>query len=243
LFKKKIISSRNHLILFKKKISSHNDHNFFKKKIIPSRNHHNFFLNMSTSADMNFVTECVIADDFIFLRQLGFDFTQYDELHKIDFRRVNIQDSNGDTALHKCVELGFYETALLLLTLGADSYLKNARGVSPISFFDTFRRPLYKNEELIQSLLQRSVTKKGLSLDEKKVLEGLKQKTEPLCKAIKKVLDSPCVRVPYKYRWNHNMGRLMEFQGLQESSSAGYGWNHNMGRMTEVLDFSSPRYQ
>jgi Ankyrin repeat len=114
--------------------------------------------------------------EFIIFRQLGYDFTQDKELQKIDPRKVNIQDSNGNTALHMCVRLGYVRAVALLLSLGADVYLTNARGVSPISFLDTLRSlnltrdqesirllfqrhtPLSRDQESIRLLFQRSVT-------------------------------------------------------------------------------------
>jgi Ankyrin repeat len=238
----------------------------FFKKIIPSRNHHIFFFNMSTSAGIDRDIERVIAADFIYLRHSGFDFTQYDELHKIDPRKVNIQDSFGNTALHICVIAGSDKTAALLLSLGADVNLTNAKGVSPISLFDTLRKPLYKDQESMQLLFQRYGTKEGLSLDEskdkKKTLEELKQKTEPLCKLIKEVLDSPDIRVPsedertanmkhmtdrrdfssVRYEWNRNIGRLMKVQDFRHIHPARYGRAANMERMTEIRESPSTGY-
>jgi Ankyrin repeats (many copies) len=202
---------------------------FLKKKIIPSRNHHNFFLNMSTIADIdrkierviagiNRDDERVIADDFIFLRHLGFDFTQYDELHKIDPLQVNIQDSNGNTALHKCVIAGSDKTAALLLSLGADVYSTNAKGQSPKSILDALIPPLSERQESIKLLVRRYETKERLpwykSKDKKKAFEELKQKTEPLCKLIKEVLDSPFVWVESEHGWVAGLERLMESRAL-----------------------------
>jgi hypothetical protein len=100
------------------------------------------------------------ADQFKTLRYLGFDFTQHNELQKIDPRQVNIKNSTDDTALHICVRMGFYEAAALLLSLGADVYLTDTSGESPISFLNPLRihKPLCRDQESIRLLFQRSVT-------------------------------------------------------------------------------------
>ena len=85
-----------------------------------------------------------------------------------------------------------------------------------------------------------SVTKEGLQLpeeeDEKKKYEELKAKFEPLCKAMKDVLDkkvekvvvsqrlvtSPCCIVTSQYGWSANMERIMKAQALRDTSTMGY---------------------
>jgi ankyrin repeat protein len=117
---------------------------------------------MSTVVDIRIDKHevCIMLDKLMIFRQLGYDFTQHNELGKIDPREVNIQDSVGNTALYVCVRLGHVKTAAALLFLGADVYLRNANGVNPISTLDTYKThvSLSKNQESIQLLLQRSVT-------------------------------------------------------------------------------------
>lgn len=85
-----------------------------------------------------------------------------------------------------------------------------------------------------------SVTKEGLELpegeEEKKKFEELKSKFEPLCKAMKDILDkrvekvavsqrlvtSPCCIVTSQYGWTANMERIMKAQALRDTSTMGY---------------------
>jgi molecular chaperone HtpG len=85
-----------------------------------------------------------------------------------------------------------------------------------------------------------SVTKEGLELPEeeedKKKFEELKSKFEPLCKAMKDILDkkvekvavsqrlvtSPCCIVTSQYGWSANMERIMKAQALRDTSTMGY---------------------
>jgi len=85
-----------------------------------------------------------------------------------------------------------------------------------------------------------SVTKEGLELpedeEEKKRFEEAKAKYEPLCKAVKDILDkkvekvvvsnrlvsSPCCIVTGQYGWSANMERIMKAQALRDNSSMGY---------------------
>ena len=85
-----------------------------------------------------------------------------------------------------------------------------------------------------------SVTKEGLELpeeeEEKKKFEELKSKFEPLCKAMKDILDkkvekvavsqrlvtSPCCIVTSQYGWSANMERIMKAQALRDTSTMGY---------------------
>merc|ERR1712150_301905 len=83
-------------------------------------------------------------------------------------------------------------------------------------------------------------TKEGLQLDEdedeKKAFEEAKEKTEPLCKLMKEVLDdkvekvvvsnrladSPCCLVTGEYGWTANMERIMKAQALRDASQSAY---------------------
>lgn len=85
-----------------------------------------------------------------------------------------------------------------------------------------------------------SVSKEGLELpeeeDDKKKFEELKTKFEPLCKAMKDLLDkkvekvlisqrlvtSPCCIVTSQYGWTANMERIMKAQALRDTSTMGY---------------------
>merc|ERR1712226_1828686 len=85
-----------------------------------------------------------------------------------------------------------------------------------------------------------SATKEGLEMDEdedeKKAFEEAKEKTEPLCKLMKEVLDdkvekvvvstrladSPCVLVTGEYGWTANMERIMKAQALRDASQSAY---------------------
>jgi len=106
--------------------------------------------------------------------------------------------------------------------------------VDPIDEYAVQQLKEYDGKKLV------SVTKEGLSLDEteeeKKAFEELKEKTEPLCKLMKEVLDnqvekvvvsqrivaSPCVLVTGEYGWTANMERIMKAQALRDASQAGY---------------------
>jgi len=84
------------------------------------------------------------------------------------------------------------------------------------------------------------VTKEGLELpedeEEKKKFEEQKAAFEPLCKAVKEILDkrvekvlisnrlitSPCCIVTSQYGWSANMERIMKAQALRDSSTMGY---------------------
>jgi len=86
----------------------------------------------------------------------------------------------------------------------------------------------------------RSCTKEGLDLEdteeEKKKLEEIKAKFEPLCKLMKDVLgdkvekvlvsnridESPCVLVTGEHGWTANMERIMKAQALRDSSMTSY---------------------
>merc|ERR1719262_660946 len=84
-----------------------------------------------------------------------------------------------------------------------------------------------------------TLRKKGLDLDdedEKKKVEELKAKFEPLTKLMKEVLgdktekvivstrmaDSPCVLTTSEYGWSANMERIMKAQALRDSSMTSY---------------------
>merc|ERR1711957_846325 len=85
-----------------------------------------------------------------------------------------------------------------------------------------------------------SATKEGLDLadddDEKAAFEEAKEKTEPLCKLIKEVLDdkvekvvtsnrlsdSPCCLVTGEYGRSANMERIMKAQALRDTSQNSY---------------------
>uniref|UniRef100_A0A1I8HYM1 HATPase_c domain-containing protein n=1 Tax=Macrostomum lignano TaxID=282301 RepID=A0A1I8HYM1_9PLAT len=84
------------------------------------------------------------------------------------------------------------------------------------------------------------VTKEGLELpedeDEKKAFEEKKAAFEPLCKAMKDILDkkvekvvvsnrlvdSPCCIVTSQFGWSANMERIMKAQALRDNSTMGY---------------------
>lgn len=84
------------------------------------------------------------------------------------------------------------------------------------------------------------ITKEGLKLPEDdedtKLFEEKKAKFEPLCKAIKTILDksiekvavsnrlvqSPCCIVTAQFGWSANMERIMRAQALKDVSSMGY---------------------
>jgi len=84
------------------------------------------------------------------------------------------------------------------------------------------------------------VTKEGLELpsddEDKKKFEEAKADFEPLCKAMKEILDkkvekvnisnrlvsSPCCIVTSQYGWSANMERIMKAQALRDTSTMGY---------------------
>lgn len=85
-----------------------------------------------------------------------------------------------------------------------------------------------------------NISKEGLELPEeedvKKMWEEKKVEFEPLCKAIKEILDksvevvkvsnrlvkSPCCIVTSQYGWSANMERIMKAQALRDTSTMGY---------------------
>merc|ERR1712036_89104 len=104
----------------------------------------------------------------------------------------------------------------------------------PIDEYCTQQLKEYDGKNLV------CVTKEGLELpvddDEKKKFETQKEDFEPLCKAIKDILDkacekvtvsnrlvkSPCCVVTSQYGWSANMERIMKAQALKDSSTMGY---------------------
>ena len=106
--------------------------------------------------------------------------------------------------------------------------------VEPIDEYCVQQLKEYEGKTLV------SVTKEGLDLpegdDEKKKYEELKSKFEPLCKAMKDILDkkiekvsvsqrlvtSPCCIVTSQYGWTANMERIMKAQALRDTSTMGY---------------------
>ena len=102
------------------------------------------------------------------------------------------------------------------------------------------------DEYMVQQLKEydgkklKSCTKEGLDLetteDEKKTIEELKAKYEPLCKLMKDVLgdkvekvivsnridESPCILVTGEHGWTANMERIMKAQALRDSSMTSY---------------------
>jgi len=104
----------------------------------------------------------------------------------------------------------------------------------PIDEYATQQLKEYEGKKLI------SATKEGLEMDEdedeKKAFEEAKEKTEPLCKLMKEVLDdkvekvvvssrladSPCVLVTGEYGWTANMERIMKAQALRDASQSAY---------------------
>jgi hypothetical protein len=127
---------------------------------------------MSTAADIRIDTRrmCIMLNDIVSkntcatesikCRQLGSDFCNLSCCLELDTRLVKFKDTTGETVLHICVNLGFVKTAALLLFLGADVYVTNARGVSPVSTLDIHNTyvSLSKNQESIHLLLQKSTT-------------------------------------------------------------------------------------
>ncbi len=106
--------------------------------------------------------------------------------------------------------------------------------VEPIDEYCVQQLKEYEGKTLV------SVTKEGLELpeddDAKKKFEELKSKFEPLCKAMKDILDkkvekvvvsqrlveSPCCIVTSQYGWTANMERIMKAQALRDTSTMGY---------------------
>merc|ERR1712179_185396 len=104
----------------------------------------------------------------------------------------------------------------------------------PIDEYATQQLKEYEGKKLI------SATKEGLEMDEdedeNKAFEEAKEKTEPLCKLMKEVLDdkvekvvvssrladSPCVLVTGEYGWTANMERIMKAQALRDASQSAY---------------------
>merc|ERR1712109_220984 len=126
--------------------------------------------------------------------------------------------------------------------------------VGSSSFVETLKKRglecLYMTEPIDEYVVQQlkefdgknlvSVTKEGLELpedeEEKKKKEADKTKFEPLCKAMKDILDekvekvvvsnrlvsSPCCIVTSQYGWTANMERIMKAQALRDTSTMGY---------------------
>merc|ERR1711902_300288 len=126
--------------------------------------------------------------------------------------------------------------------------------VGSSSFVETLKKRglecLYMTEPIDEYVVQQlkefdgknlvSVTKEGLELpedeEEKKKKEADKAKFEPLCKAMKDILDkkvekvvvsnrlvsSPCFIVTSQYGWTANMERIMKAQALRDTSTMGY---------------------
>merc|ERR1711963_503495 len=126
--------------------------------------------------------------------------------------------------------------------------------VGSSSFVETLKKRglecLYMTEPIDEYVVQQlkefdgknlvSVTKEGLELpedeEEKKKKEADKAKFEPLCKAMKDILDkkvekvvvsnrlvsSPCCIVTSQYGWTANMERIMKAQALRDTSTMGY---------------------
>lgn len=106
--------------------------------------------------------------------------------------------------------------------------------VDPIDEYAVQQLKEYDGKKLV------CVTKEGLVIDddedEKKKMEELKSKFEPLTRIMKDILsdkvekvivserivDSPCVLVTGEYGWSANMERIMKAQALRDSSMSGY---------------------
>jgi molecular chaperone HtpG len=106
--------------------------------------------------------------------------------------------------------------------------------VDPIDEYAVQQLKEYDGKKLI------CVTKEGLEIDddedEKKRMEELKSKFEPLTRIIKDILgdkvekvivserivDSPCVLVTGEYGWSANMERIMKAQALRDNSMGSY---------------------
>merc|ERR1719352_2203047 len=138
----------------------------------------------------------------------------------------------------------------------SDIYYMTGESVAQVSsspFIETLRKKGFEvlymvdpiDEYCVQQLKEydgkklKSVSKEGLDLDdedEKKKMEELKAKFEPLCKLMKEVLgdkvekvmvsnrvvDSPCVLVTSEYGWSANMERIMKAQALRDNSMTSY---------------------
>jgi molecular chaperone HtpG len=129
------------------------------------------------------------------------------------------KDSVANSAFVERVKARGYE--VLFMTDPIDEYMVN-------------QLKEYDGKKLV------SVTKEGLELpedeEEKKKFEEAVAKFEPLCKAMKDILDkkveavtvskrlvkSPCVIVTGQYGWSANMERIMKAQALRDSSTMGY---------------------
>lgn len=126
--------------------------------------------------------------------------------------------------------------------------------VAQSPFLESLRKKGYEvlylvdpiDEYMVQQLKEydgkklKSCTKEGLDLetteDEKKTIEELKAKYEPLCKLMKDVLgdkvekvivsnridESPCILVTGEHGWTANMERIMKAQALRDSSMTSY---------------------
>jgi molecular chaperone HtpG len=106
--------------------------------------------------------------------------------------------------------------------------------VDPIDEYSVQQLKEYDGKKLV------CVTKEGLEIeedeDEKKRMEELKSKFEPLTRHMKEILgdkvekvavserivDSPCVLVTGEYGWSANMERIMKAQALRDNSLGSY---------------------